>query len=58
MCRVFKIHRSGYYAWLKKPLYDRLIEDLRLLERIKECHIASGGTYGSPWIHRDLRDDG
>lgn len=57
MCHVFKIHRSGYYAWLKKPLSDRSIEDIRLLEPIRECHIASGGTYGSPWIHRHLRDD-
>ena len=58
MCRVFKINRSGYYAWLDKPLSDRAIEDQRLLGRIKEFHIASGGTYGSPWIHRDLRDEG
>jgi len=26
--------------------------------RIKEFHIASGGTYGSPWIHQDLREEG
>lgn len=58
MCRVFKINRSGYYAWLDKPLSARAIEDQRLLKRIKEFHIASGGTYGSPWIHRDLRDEG
>jgi putative transposase len=58
MCRVFKISRSGYYAWLVKPLSDRAIEDQRLLKRIKEFYIASGGTYGSPWIHRDLRDEG
>ena len=35
MCRVFKINRSGYYAWLDKPLSDRAIEDQRLLKRIK-----------------------
>lgn len=58
MCRVFKIQRSGFYAWLKQPLSDRTIEDQRLLVRIKESYIASGGTYGSPWIHRDLRDEG
>lgn len=58
MCRVFKINRSGYYAWLQRPLSDRAIEDERLLKRIKVSYIASGGTYGSPWIHRDLRDDG
>tara|TARA_R110001583_G_scaffold88182_1_gene228952 strand:- start:640 stop:1461 length:822 start_codon:yes stop_codon:yes gene_type:complete len=57
MCRVFKINRSGYYAWLSKPLSDRAIEDQRLLKRIKAFYVASGGTYGSPWIHRDLRDE-
>lgn len=58
MCRVFKINRSGYYAWLSKPLSDRAIEDQRLLKRIKAFYVASGGTYGSPWIHRDLHDEG
>jgi len=56
MCRVFKIHRSGFYTWLKKPLSDRAIEEKRLLKLIKKFHIASGGTYDSPWIHQDLRE--
>jgi|TARA_R100000149_G_C5859207_1_gene125593 putative transposase len=58
MCRVLKLNRSGFYAWLKKPLSDRAIEDARLLKRIKAFFIASGGTYGSPWIHKDLREAG
>lgn len=58
MCRVFKLHRSGFYAWLGKPLSARAIEDQRLLGAIKTSYLASGGTYGSPWIHRDLRDMG
>ncbi|MBT4582417.1 MAG: IS3 family transposase [Gammaproteobacteria bacterium] len=58
MCRVFKLHRSGFYAWMDKPLSNHNIEDQRLLSRVKEFYIASGGTYGSPWIHRDLRDAG
>lgn len=37
---------------------DRAIEDRRLLVLIKESYIASGATYGSPWIHRDLREAG
>ncbi len=56
MCRIFKIHPSGFYAWLAKPLCDRAIEDQRLLKLIKEFYIASGATYGSPWIHRDLHN--
>ncbi|HHZ94551.1 MAG TPA: IS3 family transposase [Flavobacteriales bacterium] len=58
MCRIFKIHPSGFYAWLTKPLSNRAIEDQRLLVLIKESYIASGATYGSPWIHRDLREAG
>jgi len=58
MCRVFKIHPSGFYAWLKKPVSGRAIEDQRLLKLITAFYIASGATYGSPWIHRDLRDSG
>ena len=33
MCRVLRVHRSGYYAWLKKPKSDRALEDERLLRR-------------------------
>ncbi len=58
MCRVFKVHFSGFYAWLNKPLSDRALEDQRLLKLIKQFYSASGGTYGSPWIHRDLREAG
>ena len=58
MSRVLKIHRSGFYAWLKQPLSAREIEDERLLKLIREFYIASGATYGSPWIHRDLLEAG
>ena len=37
---------------------NHAIEDQRLLARIKEFYIASGGTYGSLWIQRELRDAG
>ena len=58
MCHVLNLHHSGFYAWLKNPLSNRVIEDQRLLKLIKNSHIASVATYGSPWIHRDLRDAG
>ncbi|RLA48772.1 MAG: IS3 family transposase [Gammaproteobacteria bacterium] len=58
MCRVFKVHFSGFYSWLGKPLSNRAKEDQRLLTRIKEFYLASGATYGSPWIHRDMREAG
>lgn len=55
---MLRLHRSGFYTWLDKPLSDRSVEDRRLLKLIQESYIASGATYGSPWIHRDLRDAG
>ena len=58
MCRIFKLHRSGSYAWLKKPLSDRALEGNRLLKLIKEFYEASGGVYGSPWIHAYLIEVG
>ena len=58
MCRIFKVHFSGFYSWMDKPLSNRAIEDQRLLKLIKEFYVASGATYGSPWIHRDMREAG
>ena len=58
MCRVFRIHRSGYYAWKAVPLSQRALEDKKLLVKIREFYDASYGIYGSPRIHRDLREAG
>ena len=58
MCRVLRVHRSGYYAWLKKPKSERAIEDERLLNRIKSFYAESGCVYGSPRIFLDLREAG
>lgn len=55
---MMRLHRSGFYSWLEKPQSNRPIEDQRLLKLIKESYVTSGTTYGSPWIHRDLRDAG
>lgn len=58
MCRVLKVHRSGYYAWKIKPLSDRAMEDRTLLVEIKQSFEQSHGIYGSPRIYRDLREAG
>lgn len=58
MCRVLKVHRSGYYAWKAVPLSQRALEDERLLIEIKRSYDDSYGIYGSPRIHRDLREAG
>jgi putative transposase len=58
MCRVLKVCRSGFYAWLNKPLSDRAIEDQRLLVLVRASYAASGGVYGAPRVFQDLREVG
>lgn len=58
MCRVLKVHPSGYYAWLHKPLSDREIDDLRLSRVIKDSYEASHRVYGYRRIYLDLRETG
>jgi putative transposase len=58
MCRVLKVERSGFYAWLKAPQSARAREDARLTALIEEAYLASGGVYGSRNVHRDLTEAG
>jgi putative transposase len=58
MCRVLKVERSGYYAWLALPQSPRAADDARLLVMIEEAYVASGGVYGSRNVHRDLLEAG
>lgn len=44
MCRVLWASRSGFYAWVHKPLSDRAIEDQRLLILIRDSYAASSGV--------------
>ena len=58
MCRVLKVNRAGYYAWLQSPLSDRAKEDQRLLGLIKHQWLGSGSVYGHRKVTDDLRDLG
>ena len=58
MCRLLQVARSGFYAWLHKPLSNRAIEDGRLLKLIRASYSASSGVYGSPRVFLDLREIG
>ena len=58
MCRVLRVHRSGYYAWLRKPDSNRAREDEHLLSQIKRHWLASGGVYGHRKLTVDLREAG
>ena len=58
MCRVLKIARAGYYAWLHEPESGRTIEDRRLLQLIRSSYDASYGIYGYRRITLDLKELG
>jgi putative transposase len=58
MCRVLRVQRSGYYAWVKKPKSTRMLADESLLLKIKKSFEESQRIYGSPRVHCDLREDG
>ena len=58
MCRMMRVHRSGYYAWIKQPKSARQKDNERLLGLIKQFWLESGCVYGYRKIHLDLRDIG
>ena len=58
MCRVLKVHGSGYYVWLKDPQSARSIENVKLSTQIRYYFDQSMGIYGSPRIYHDLREAG
>lgn len=58
MSNVFRVSRSGYYAYAKRKPSNRKLEDERLLLKIKRSHKQSRQTYGSVRICADLREDG
>lgn len=58
MCRMLRVHPSGFYAWLKRPFSNRAIEDKRQIELLKDAWEESGKVYGYRKLHDDLRDQG
>jgi len=58
MCKVLKVYRSGYYAWLKRPDSERKQRRRKLTRRIHEIFLSSRRLYGSPKITRILREEG
>jgi putative transposase len=57
MCRWLQISRSGFYAWLDRPMSDRDRTDLALTAKIEAIHRRSKEVYGAPNIHAELADD-
>ncbi|MEW7972385.1 MAG: IS3 family transposase [Candidatus Thiodiazotropha endolucinida] len=58
MCKFYGVSRSGYYAWRKRGMGKRAQENAKLLEIIREIHLESMGTYGSPRVTQALHGQG
>lgn len=56
LCRVLEVSRSGYYAFEKRGPSKRESSDRELTAQIQEIHQKSRRTYGSPRVHRELRE--
>ncbi len=54
LCHVLEISRSGFYAWLSRPVSDREESNQQLLLKIRESHERSRETYGYRRIYYDL----
>jgi len=58
MCRVLGVSRSGFYAWRDRARSRMAADDTALLERVRDIHRRSYGTYGAPRVHGELADAG
>lgn len=57
-CRLMKVSRSAYYHHRSHGPSTRSRQDVALSAAIAEVHQQSGGTYGAPRVHAELKDQG
>jgi transposase InsO family protein len=58
MSKVLKVSRSGYYAWLKRPMSSREKYNSYLSERIRSIYEERKRVYGCLRITAELREEG
>ena len=55
MCRALGVNRTSFHDWQRRVPSDRELTDAWLIEKIKQIHADSDGTYGARRIHAELR---
>ena len=55
MCRALGVNRTSFHDWERRAPSDRALRDAWLVEKIKQIHADSDGTYGARRIHAELR---
>ena len=56
VCRNLRVSASGFYAWTQRTESAHTQQDRRLRVSVRTAFQESHQRYGSPRIHRDLRD--
>jgi transposase InsO family protein len=57
-CALLEVSRSAYYEFAAHMPCQRDLADATLTEVIAGIHTESRGTYGSPRVHAELKDQG
>jgi len=57
-CQHFGVSRSGFYRWQKRKNLVSFVRKQNVCEAIKKSFSESNGTYGSPRVWDDLKDQG
>jgi putative transposase len=55
---VLGVSQSAYFAWKDRPASKRQHSDMVMLAHVRSAFVLCNGTYGSPRMTRDLKDDG
>ncbi len=58
MCALLGVSVSGYHAWRRRGPSRRQLDDMVFLAYIRTHFARSNGTYGSPRMHAELREEG
>jgi len=58
MARVLGVTPQGYYAFVKRAPSARVRAEAELCEQVRQIFNESDATYGSPRVHRELRERG
>jgi len=57
LCEALEVSRSGYYDWTRREPSARALEREKVIEQIRQIHLESDRTYGSPRIRNALLDE-
>jgi transposase InsO family protein len=58
LCDILGVQRSGFYAWCTRPPAASSTRRVQLASKVRAVHEMSRGAYGSPRVHRELREQG